>query len=33
VLTEIPEVQHVQSVLFDLVEKETSRPDRIDPGS
>lgn len=32
VLTEIPEVQHVQSVLFDLVEKESLRS-RSDPGS
>jgi membrane protein YdbS with pleckstrin-like domain len=33
VLTEIPEVQRVQSILFDLVEKESSRQDRLDPGS
>jgi membrane protein YdbS with pleckstrin-like domain len=32
VLSEIPEVQRVQSVLFELVEKETS-PTRFDPGS
>jgi membrane protein YdbS with pleckstrin-like domain len=32
-LDEIPEVQRVQSVLFDLVEKETLRSSRLDPGS
>lgn len=32
VLTEIPEIQRVQSVVFELVEKETSRTRRFDPG-
>lgn len=33
VLTEIPEIQRVQGVLFELVEKETSRTGRFDSGS
>lgn len=32
-LNEIPEVQRVQGILFELVEKETSRSGRLDPGS
>lgn len=32
-LADIPEVQRVQGVLFELVEKETSRANRLDPGS
>jgi uncharacterized membrane protein YdbT with pleckstrin-like domain len=33
VLTEIPEIQRVQGVLFELVENETSRAPRFDSGS
>ena len=32
VLREIPDVQRVQSILFELVEGETSRSARLDPG-